>query len=137
MKKILWIVVALMVIIIIGLVAFLLSEQEKDIGSVGPLGTYHGTSTTNIGGIRNHTTKTQHLVQTGQTILGSIIVASTTQHEMIIRNSTSTGDNVSTTVMTLPSLLPQGTYTFDISLDDGLVVDVDPGFNGDYVITFR
>jgi len=74
-------------------------------------------------------------------ILGSVIIASTTPYWTTIYDATSTAAVTvgvySTKIVTFPVSAPSGTYTFDISLQDGLVITNEAGHDGEYVVTYR
>ena len=80
---------------------------------------------------------------TGGVILGSVIVASTTKSSMNIYDATSTvaitpaGGNLGKLVTIFPTSTPQATYVYDVWLEKGLVIQLQPEFVGDYVITWR
>jgi len=119
-------------------------KEEKPLRSVSEGSEYNATSTLQMTGT-DVKTDVDWLVDYDQyhgTILGSIIVATTTGHQLKIKNATTTSadgfyTNSSSTIATLPANLPQRTYTFDIYLDKGLVLDFEAGFCGDYIITWR
>lgn len=116
---------------------------EKPLGSVMRGGEMHATSTANMSGTTYKAAEFNQLIQTAEyssVTLGSIIIASTTANSMSIYNATSTDAIVNgdgTLITTMVSSTPQGTYTFDIALDEGLVVQLQAGFGGGYIITHR
>lgn len=78
--------------------------------------------------------------QIGSTILGSVVIASsspTTALPVKIWNATSTTDVSSTTLVYIPSASANGTYTYDVVLTRGLIVELPTGFNGSFNITSR
>ena len=111
----------------------------KDLGSVIQGSEYHATNTAAFG-------SDSTLIQAASThgtavILGNIVVGSTTPFWMQIYDATSTAAVTagvySTLVGTLESSVTEGTYTFDASLQDGLVIVNEASFDGSYTIMFR
>jgi len=111
-------------------------------GSVAITHEYQATTTVLITGTTYKAAQTRHLVasSTAGITLGSVVIASTTANTMAIYNATSSDAVVNgdgTLITTFPASAPQGTYTFDVWLDKGLVLDLASGFGGDYVVSFR
>lgn len=118
--------------------------SEDSVGSVERTNEYHATTTVLITGTTYKAAQTRHLIQSasqhGPVTLGSVVIASTTDNIMAIYNATSSdavinGDG--TLITTFPVNAPQGTYTFDIILSAGLVLDLAAGFGGDFVVSYR
>ena len=115
----------------------------KDLGSVIVSGEYHATTTAKMSGVLAKAAEFNQLIKTAEyssVTLGSVVVASTTAHAMNIYNATSTAglaNGDATFITRLSSSTPRGTYTYDIALDEGLVVQLQAGYTGDYVITYR
>lgn len=119
---------------------------EPDLGGVEVTGEYYSTSTASFTGVRLKTAEFQQEIATATpqniwTTLGSVIVASSTQHAMKIYDATSTAALTNTPntklVATIGTSTAQGTYTFDSLLRYGLILELEAGFNGDYIITYR
>jgi hypothetical protein len=75
-------------------------------------------------------------VKAGFGTLGSIVVNTT--HATIIRvydsaSATSTGNLIAS----FPASAVVGTYTFDVAVSNGIVVDVPVGFAGNWTVTSR
>lgn len=111
---------------------------EPEVGSVPITHEYQATSTYPM------TANTQHLIKAatyGSVTLGSVVVASTTSHTIAIYNATSSeavaDGTYGTLITTFPADTSQGTYTFDIEMNAGLVLDLAAGFEGNYVVTYR
>jgi len=135
-------------IMIVGLAILISMAYErlfgKDLGSVIVSGEYHATTTAKMSGVLAKAAEFNQLIKTAEyssVTLGSVVVASTTAHAMNIYNATSTAavddGALSTFITRLSSSTPRGTYTYDIALDEGLVVQLQAGYTGDYVITYR
>lgn len=75
------------------------------------------------------------LVKRGDAQFGSIVVASSSATAISVYSgvSTTTGQLVAT----LRKGIAEGTYTFDVDMQKGIVLDVPAAFNGMYVITYR
>ncbi len=142
-----WIFPLIAVLVLGGISGFigwnLQKNIEPDLTSVIVGGEYHATSTAKMSGVLAKAAEFNQLIKTAEyssVTLGSIIVASTTAHAMNIYNATSTDALVNgdaTFITRLSSSTPRGTYTYDIALDDGLVVQLQAGYTGDYVVTYR
>jgi len=150
-----WITPALIIIAIIGGLGVLgyfvgqgikseFVEQAEPLGSVAITNEYQATTTSEMSGTLVKSAEFNQLIKAstyGSVTLGSIVIASTTAHAMNIYNATSTdaiADGTYGTFITrISSLTPRGTYTYDIEMNQGLVVQLQAGFAGDYVLTFR
>ena len=110
--------------------------------SVPISGEYQATSTTNIGtghiviGLRN---ASPDIAQSSTTlsVLGSVIVASSSATAVTLWDATSTSDVSSSTIAIFKSAISEGVYTFDIILKRGLIINLPTGDNGSYTITYR
>ena len=74
--------------------------------------------------------------------LGSIVVSSSTNAGVIniyqISSSTSpTATSSNTLLFSFAANADEGTYTYDVAFGGGLLIDVLPTFNGNYVMTWR
>ena len=139
------------VIIIIGIFAlafgtvgfFIAKEFQPELKGVSITDEYQATSTALMSGTLIKATEYNHLVKVstyGSATLGSIVIASTTAHAMNIYNATSTDAIVNgdgTFITRLSTSTPRGTYTYDIEMNAGIVVQLQAGYTGDYVITYR
>lgn len=135
-------VIIFLIAVLVG-IGYLISDKTE-FGSVGVTDEYQATSTIGITGTTYKAAQTRHLVQAstyGSATLGSVVVASTTQNAMLIYNATSSAAVVDgtygTLITTLPAGISQGTYTYDIEMNAGIVLDLAEGFGGDYTITYR
>jgi hypothetical protein len=75
-------------------------------------------------------------VKAGFGTLGSVVVNTT--HATIVRvydsaSATTTG----TLIASFPASAVVGTYTFDVAVQSGIVLDVPAGFAGNYTVTYR
>ena len=141
---------------VFGLGFYLNSEKqpEQPLSSVAQGGEYHSTSTVAMNGNTAWAVDEQRTIATttpfGSTImgdsrltpvtLGSVVISSTSPAGLFtIRNATSTTDKASTTVAIFDNstAVAAGTYTFDLVLDRGLVIEMGTGFAGGYTITWR
>lgn len=74
--------------------------------------------------------------------LGSLVVASSSDagsiHLYRISSSTDpTATSSNTLLFSFPASVDEGTYTFDVGFAGGLLIDIEPTFNGNYVMTWR
>lgn len=77
-------------------------------------------------------------LKTGQSVLGSIIIASSSAISFKVKNATSTTDIASTTIAIFPAAADEGTYgPYNLSADRGLIIESSSGFNGDIAITYE
>ncbi len=100
-------------------------------------------STTTTSSLASNSTTTPVFTHTGT--LGSIVIASSSATAFGIYDSavgsttaySGAGTATSTKIATFPANAAAGTYTFDINVTRGLILDVPSGFNGIYTVTFR
>ena len=76
-------------------------------------------------------------IKTGQTILGSVVIASSSATSLKLKNAASTTDIASTTIATIVAAADEGTFIFDLSASRGLIIESSSGFNGNFVITYQ
>jgi hypothetical protein len=105
--------------------------NNPSVGSVVDAGTYHWTSVNST----DASSTNPKLVRTGYGTLGSIVIASTSA--MIVRVYDGTATTTGTLLATFPSNSVVGTYTFDVAVKTGIVLDVPASFNGSWVVTTR
>ncbi len=119
--------------------AFMLwmNNIQQTYGSVSLANEYKSTTTATMNGSGATTARTQISIQSGESVLGSVVVSSTTNATFKIWNATSTTDIASTTALTFSASPANGTYTYDVSLTRGLILEFPSGFLGSYTITFR
>lgn len=108
---------------------------SNTLGSVVQGGEYQATTTSTMG--TNKHQLIQSAYNSSSVTLGSIVVASTSATTIKVWNATSTTDIASTTLGTLKASVAEGTYTFDLILTRGLILEIPTGFNGNYIITHR
>lgn len=84
------------------------------------------------------------VIKAGQGVLGSIIIASSTSGARFkVYDSAGTGATAttssatSTVITTIPKSAVAGTYTLDVAVTNGIVVEPELGFAGDYIVTWR
>jgi hypothetical protein len=70
-------------------------------------------------------------------ILGSVVIASTTDVSVRYMNATSTTDVSSTTLAFFPANAAAGTYTVDSSCSRGIVIEPATGYDGFFITTYR
>ncbi len=129
MKKIIISLVGIFLLIVI-FYSLVGSEGETE-ASVLRGGEYFATTTTDMAVVMNQ------IVSNRVTTLGSIVIASSSDTAFRIWNATSTRDSASTTLATLEPNASEGTYTFDVVMTRGLILELPTGSDGSIVTTFR
>jgi hypothetical protein len=125
-------VIAVVAFITLGVSASINRQQTVKVGSVSFGGEYHSTSTS--AGIMN-----RYLIQSGQGTLGSVIVTkvgSVGTLTIYDATSSSSGNIATTTIASIPTNIAVGTYTFDVSFQNGLLIE-GLATMGSSTITFR
>lgn len=124
-------------VFILAMVAFVLfvgvtshKPVEPAYGSVTVGNEYNATNTASM-------TVGPRLLKTGPSVLGSVIVASSSATTFKVWNATSTLDIASSTPVIFVASPVNGTYTFDASFERGIVVELPTGYNGAYTVTWR
>lgn len=136
-----WIAPLIAVLIIVGMTVVVMNQIQidKNVGSVVQGSEYHATNTAAFGS--DSTLVMAASEQGTAVILGNIVVASTTAFRVEIYDATSTAAVTagvySTLVGTLEPSITEGTYTFDASLQDGLVIVNEASYDGSYIIMYR
>jgi hypothetical protein len=70
--------------------------------------------------------------------IGSIVVSSSTNSGgIIIHNTTGVATSSGNTLFSFNAGADEGTYQYDVTFTSGLLIDVQPGFNGNMVLTWR
>ena len=143
MKKLL---LALLLAVLVG-VGYLVfdhrREAEQPLSSVSITHEYNATTTATMSGALIKSAEFNQLIasSTAGVVFGSVVVASTTDAAVNIYDASSTDavlDGIYSILITrLSSSTPRGTYVYDIALSQGLVVQLQAGFEGDYVFTWR
>lgn len=128
-------IIGIIVIAVVSLFLFLRSPAEEPLSSVAVSGEYLATTTSQMGTPLGAVTKRQ--LRTGPSTLGSIVIASTTAHSFRVYNATSTTDVSSSTLVNFVADVAAGTYTFDVQVNRGIIIEMPSGFNGEYVVTWR
>jgi hypothetical protein len=106
-------------------------KAEPAIGSVIQGSEYQATTTVYM------QAGTQRRILANAGTVGSIVVASSSATTFKVWDATSTTDIASTTVVHFVASPTMGTYTFDVALTRGLVIELPTGFNGSYTVTYR
>ena len=101
---------------------------EKDLGSTVVGNDYRYASSTEAGAV---------LLKTGPTSLGSVVIIEDTAQVFTITDATSTTDALGVVVGVFEASVPHGTYTFDVQLNRGLVIEPAASFAGTYITTYR
>lgn len=130
---------------------FFYNQNQPVVASVSQASEYRSTMATS--GLAS--ASVARLVQTGQGTLGSVVITSTSATTFTVWDATSTATTTYQTATLRPDLTEassttygrqvaafkaspgENTYTFDVSLYKGLVLEVPSGFNGSYTVTYR
>ena len=136
---------AIIIAIFIVIISLVVGQINKAVGSVSVTDEYYATSTfAKLGGtsavnppVAATARTTMSLVASSTGVLGSIIVASSSATVFEVWNATSTTDVASSSIGHFVASPANGTYTFDVVANRGIIVDMPTGFNGSYTITFR
>lgn len=72
-----------------------------------------------------------------QGTLGSVVILATSTAALRFYDGTGTASSTAELLFTIPAGTAVGTYTFDIGVDRGLIVDVPAAHNGQTVVTHR
>lgn len=124
-------------------IGYIASQVKIASGSVSVTDEYIATTTSSMHAGVVIATKQQRVVLSNRGgTLGSLVVGSTSPATLVnapikIWDATSTLDLASTTVSILSASSANGTYTYDVVLNRGLIVELPVGFFSDIVITYR
>lgn len=109
------------------------SSETQAFGSV-PVGNdyiaYMASST-------SATANTPIVLKTKAGSLGSVVVQTTSSGAILRLYDSAAATSSSATIASFPTSAGVGTYTFDQTINRGLVLEVPTGFNGIYTITYR
>lgn len=111
-------------------VLIVLFGGSATLGSVNQSNEYHATTTSAIA-------DGHWVLQTGQSVLGSVVVASSSATTFKVWNATSTTDIASSSPVQFGASPADGTYTFDIVMSRGVVIELPANFDGSYTVTYR
>ena len=116
---------------VIGVMVGYLFVTNAPVGSVSVSNEYNATTTdsTSAGTV-------SVLTNRGCTV-GSVVIATSSGGTLTIKNATSQTDTASSTLVLIPINTIAGTYTYDVTCDRGLVLEIGSGFDGEYVVTWR
>lgn len=79
-----------------------------------------------------------YVIRGGSGILGSIIVGTPgSQPIRIYDNALATSTATSTLIGTIKASASEQTFTFDVNVVRGIVLDIPAGFDGVYTVTYR
>jgi hypothetical protein len=120
----------LAVLILVGLLVSFKFKIYQALGSVNIASEYQSTSTLAMANQDN-------VITTSSSVVGSIIVSSSSATSFKICNATSSTDIASTTIAHFKASPDNKTYTLDVVAPRGIIVKTPPGFNGNYTITYR
>jgi hypothetical protein len=110
-------------------VAFFSVNTQNAGASVGMEYSYKNITSTNASSTASVS------IKSGFGTLGSVIVASSSA--AVIRVYDGTATSTGTLIASFPASATVGTYTFDVAVAKGVVLDVPSNHNGNYTVTFR
>lgn len=123
-------VLGVVVVILLGVIAFKSTPQGKTILGGGNEA-YLSTTTPTISGA-------MLMVKTGQGVLGSVVIGVTSATTFELRNATATTDVASTTLLSMAASPVIGSsMTLDVAFDRGLAIVFPASFTGRYTITYK
>ena len=125
-----------MIAVLVIVIGYLWGDDETVYGSVAPTGEYHASTTRNYVGAAMPNLS---VLQVGPGTLGSVVITGAGAGVINIYDATSTVANTewaTTTITTIPASAAAGTYTFDVSFQKGLLVEI-IGTTPTSTITFR
>jgi len=114
-------------------------------GSPLKIGAIDGRDSYNFKNIIAASAPTSTPVVGGNAILGSVVINTVASAGVLriydgFNNSTSDATlatSTGTLIASFPAASIAGTYTFDVAVVKGIVVDPATGFNGNYTVTFK
>lgn len=127
--------IGVLLAVVFGLGLYIALPIDKPVGSIETGQDYYATTTYNVG----------RLIKGSSGSLGSIVITKVGDANFQLLDATTTNvaarkGNKSTSSITLaafPTNASTGTYQFDVSFNDGLLIDVISGTLGSSTITFR
>lgn len=119
--------------ILLGIIAFASQAQKGNVGSVQDGSAYAYYDVTSAQASSTVATR----VRGGTGVLGSVIIASSSLKVISIYDGNTATTSGNTLIAQFPAFAPAGTYTFDVVVKSGIVVDVPASMTGNYTITYR
>ena len=135
MNKILVTLFAFVLIVIAG-ISLIGKREVTTLGSTVVGNEYQATTTYSKLSLPLFNTR-QTLISNSPGTLGSVIITGAVAGPMIFMNATSTTDIASTTIVVFPASTAVGTYTFDLVITRGLIVESLAGLMPTSTITYR
>ena len=117
--------------LVIGVAVGYLVVTNTPVGSVSVSNEYNATTTDST------SADTVSVLTNRGCTVGSVVIATSSSGTLTIKNATSQIDTASSTLILIPINTIAGTYTYDITCDRGLVLEIGAGFDGEYVVTWR
>ena len=121
-------------IVLVAIIGWLYFTAVQPSGGVPVANEYRATSTA---AFASSTAAKYQLIKTGNSVLGSVTIASSSSKILTIWNATSTIDTASTSFVAFKASAAEGTYVFDAILTRGLIVALPADYNGNAIITYR
>ncbi len=108
----------------------------NSLGSVVQSGEYQATTTYSKLGVPLFGTN-QTIISNNSGVLGSVVITGAVAGPMRFMNATSTTDVSSTTIAVFPNSTAAGTYTFDLIVTRGLILETTASLLPTTTITWR
>lgn len=123
-------------LLVVGVGVYSANPTGNSFGSVMQSGEYQATTTYSKLGVPLFGTN-QTIISNNSGVLGSVIITGAVAGPMRFMNASSTTDISSTTIAVFPNSTAAGTYTFDLIVTRGLIVETTSGLLPTTTITFR
>lgn len=123
-------------LLVVGFGVYSPRQTGKSLGSVVQSGEYQATTTYSKLGVPLFGTN-QTIISNNSGVLGSVVITGAVAGPMRFMNATSTTDVSSTTIAVFPNSTAAGTYTFDLVVTRGLILETTASLLPTTTITWR
>lgn len=134
---------AIVAVLLIGLFAYAFLQKDPVYGSVSVTDEYMATTTASNSNTYGNTISDDKVLATSSLTLGSVIITGANTGVWNIYDATTSNvllraqASSSLLIASFPASLAAGTYTFDIRVKDGLLIDLQAGIMPTTTITWR
>lgn len=135
--------VSVLAALILTLLTFIWMQSQPALGSVGSSDEYTATTTASNANTYGNTISGSTVVATSSLTLGSVVITGANTGVFNIYDATTSDPNKrklassSVLIASFPASAAAGTYTFDVRLYDGLLIDLQSGVMPTTTITRR
>lgn len=123
-------------LLVVGFGVYSPKPTVNSLGSVVQSGEYQATTTYSKLGVPLFGTN-QTIISNNSGVLGSVVITGAVAGPMRFMNATSTTDVSSTTIAVFPNSTAAGTYTFDLIVTRGLILETTANLLPTTTITWR